>query len=314
VVDWGQLQRWRLHEDRLPPNTEVLFRPLPAWQRYRSQIVAALALFIVESLLIALLLHERVGRHRAQHALEQVRRQVERMGRVATLNGLATAVAHELQQPLAAIRMNAEAGALLLARTPPDVDEAHLVLQEIARDDARAANVIDHYRALLRRQVPISTSVDLNAMCRDTAKLVEPEATGRRARLELQLDPAVPLVRGDPVELQQVLMNLTLNALEALPESAPTRVIGIRTARNKGDVEVHVTDTGRGLSADVHPRLFEPFFSTKPHGLGMGVTIVRSIVERHHGSLRAENRSEGGAEFIVTLPAAAASSSSTVNR
>jgi C4-dicarboxylate-specific signal transduction histidine kinase len=200
--------------------------------------------------------------------------------------------------------MNAEAGERLLARTPPEVDEARLALREIAGDDARAAEVVEHYRALLRQQATISTAVDLNAVCRETAKLVGPEVTVRRARLELQLDPDVPPVRGDPLELQQALLNLTLNALEALTASAADREIGIRTAASHGEVEIHVSDTGPGLSPDVQRRLFEPFFSTKPHGLGMGVTIARSIVERHHGRLRAENRAEGGARFTVTLPAA----------
>ena len=444
VVDWRQLQRWGIPEDRLPAHTEVLFRPLSLWQRYRGGIIAALMLFVIESALLALLLLERTRRLRAQHAIEkqveyeqlmrsltavmasrsalevaagleemlprvarfadataailavtnddaavdaacvvwtvaedgvrlgavrsdvppivggdrleipliaeqvtygvlelfhpagatwppdmarrlgavgdlvagalagartarvlqQTRAQVEHMGRVATLNGLASAVSHELRQPLAAIRMNAEAGALLLNRTPPDVEEVRVVLQEIARDDARAAEVIEHYRDLLRQQVPSNTTVDVNAVCRDVARLVEPEVTSRRARLSLQLDPDVPAVRGDPVQLQQALINLTLNALEAFTASAPKREIGIRTAAKDGGVEIHVSDTGPGFSADVRHKLFDPFFTTKPHGLGMGVTIVRSIVERHHGSIRVENGPGGGALFTVVLPAA----------
>jgi signal transduction histidine kinase len=440
VVDWRQLQRWGLGEEHLPANSEILFRPLSAWQRYRRGIIGALALFLIESLLIALLLLEGNRRRRAQRAveeqveyermmraltadlarrsalevtdaleetlsrvarfagasaavlgvangngadatymiwteatdavrrstsrpdvpsvegrdrlevplivehvtygalelfhaagatwpsemavrlravgdliagalarastarlLEQTRGQVEHMGRVATLNELASAVSHELSQPLSAIRINAEAGALLLARTPPEVDEARLALQEIVRDDARAAEVVKHYRALLHQKGTTNAAVDVNALCRNTAKLMDPEVTGRRATLELELEPDVPLVRGDPVQLQQALMNLTLNALDAVTASA-TREVGIRTATKNGNVEVEVTDTGPGLSPDVQQRLFEPFFSTKPHGLGMGVPIVRSIVERHHGSLRAENRAEGGARFTVTLP------------
>jgi len=117
------------------------------------------------------------------------------------------------------------------------------------------------------------------------------------------LDPDVPPVRGDPVQLQQVLINLTLNALDAVSISTSEREAAIRTVRNNGDVEVHVSDTGPGLAPEVQQRLFEPFFSTKPHGLGMGLTIVRSIVERHNGRLHAENRPAGGALFTVTLPA-----------
>ena len=310
VVDWRQLQRWGLSVDSLPPGTEVLFRPASLWERYRGGVLAVLGLFVVESLLIALLLVERKRRVRAQRAVEQARAQVEHLARVATVNGLAAAVSHELRQPLAAIRMNAEAGDLLLTRTPPDVDEARLALQAIVRDDVRAAEVIDHFRTLLRKHDPISTTVDLNAVCRNTAKLVEHEVAGRRARLVLRLDPDVPPVRGDPVQLQQVVMNLTLNALDAVSASPSEREAAISTARNNGDVEVRVSDTGPGLAPSVEQRLCEPFFSTKPHGLGMGLTIVRSIVERHNGMLQAENRPVGGALFTVTLPTDKVSSGS----
>jgi C4-dicarboxylate-specific signal transduction histidine kinase len=194
----------------------------------------------------------------------------------------------------------------LLARTPPEVDEARLVLRDIARDEARAAGVIEHFRALLRQQAPVKTPVDITTLCRDTVKLLEPECIARHARLEVELDPTVPLVLGDPVQLQQALLNLAINALESiemLPAQASLRELSIRTVANNGAVEIHVSDTGPGLSPDVQRQLFEPFFSTKPHGLGMGMTIVRTIVERHHGTIRAENRAEAGALFIVTLPA-----------
>ena len=126
---------------------------------------------------------------------------------------------------------------------------------------------------------------------------------GRRARLVLSPDPNVPAIRDDPVQLQQVLINLTLNALDAVSASASERDAAISTTRNNGDVEVHVADSGPGLAPAVEQRLFEPFFSTNPHGLGMRLTIVRSIVERHNGKLQAGNRPVGGALFTVTLPA-----------
>jgi len=441
VVDWRQLKRWDLSEGRLPPNTEVLFRPTSLWERYRDAIVAALGLFTVESLLIAFLLIERRRRVRAQHAVEEqlahermmraltadfvrrspaevggaladaltrvcrftgasmvvllvrpedstsvgtclawtqaddsvesyarrsdvpslddvgrleiplvaqaahgtlelhaapgrswpadtalrlgavsdliagaldraatgraldeTRRQLEHLARVATVSGLAAAVSHQLRQPLTSIRANAEAGALLLADSPPDVNEARQALQEIARDNARAAEVIDHFLALYRKKEPMSTAVDLNALCRQIAKLLEHEVSRQQARLVLRLDPQLPAVRGDPVQLQQALINLTLNALDALSAEDADREATIRTAANNGEVEVSVSDTGTGFTPDAQKRLFEPFFSTKTHGIGMGLTIVRSIVERHHGVLRAENLSAGGALFTVTLP------------
>ena len=163
-----------------------------------------------------------LARARAGRALEETRAQVEHMARVATVSGLAAAVSHELGQPLTAIRMNAEAGAILLARTPPEVDEARLVFKDIVSDDLRASQVIENFRALLRKQEPVRATVDLNGVCRDTARLMQHEATGRRAKLVLTLDPDVLLVRGDPVQLQQVVINLTLN--RSTPCRHPRRI------------------------------------------------------------------------------------------
>ena len=309
VVDWRQLERWHLREDLLPPGTEVLFRPRSLWARYRGVILGVLALLVVQSLLIAWLLVERSRRAGAQRIADETRAQVEHMGRVATVSGLAAAVSHDLGQPLTAIRLNAEAAARLLALTPPAVDEVRTALGEIVSDDRRAAEIIEHFRALFQKHDPINTTVDLNDVCQLTAKLLDHEVAVRRARLVLELDSNAPPVRGDPVQLQQALINLSVNALDALAGATADREIAISTLARNGAVEVRVTDTGPGLPPDVQQRLFEPFFSTKPHGLGMGLTIVRSIVERHHGSLRADNRPEKGARFTMTLPAAAPSSS-----
>ena len=309
VVDWRQLERWHLPEDRLPPGTEVLFRPRSLWARYRGAILGVLGLIVLQSLLIALLLVERRRRTRAQRVANETRAQVEHMGRVATVSGLAAAVSHDLGQPLTAIRMNAEAAARLLALTPPAVDEVRAALGEIVSDDRRAAEIIDHFRTLFKKHDPISATVDLNDLCQLTAQLLDHEVALRRARLVLELDPKTPLVRGDPVQLQQALINLALNALDALATATTDREVIISTLADNRGVEVRVTDTGPGLPPDVKKRLFEPFFSTKPHGLGMGLTIVRSIVERHRGVLRADNGPDKGARFTMTLPATEASSS-----
>lgn len=302
VVDWRELQRWKLSPERLPRNAEILFRPAPVWAQHRAAIVAIAGVVAVESALIGLLLLERRRRARAQRTAEEASAQVEHMARVATVNELATAVSHQLRQPLTAIRVNASAGAMLLAQSPPNLDEARAALAAIEKDDARAAEIIEHYRALLRRHAPSPARVDINAVCRDTAKLVEHEVAARHARLVLKLDPNMSPVLGDRVGLQQAVINLTLNALDAMSESAD-REAAITTLMNTREVELRVSDTGPGLAPAVQRRLFEPFFSTKPHGLGMGLTTVRTIVERHHGALRAENGSTGGAVFTVTLPA-----------
>ena len=322
MFDWRQLRRWGIDEHALPAGAIVRFREIGPWERYRTTILITAGVLLLQSALIVALLLERRRRRRSQLALqhsearaqdagvalEQTRGQVEHMARVATVSGLAAAVSHELRQPLTAIRMNAAAGALFLARNPPDLDEARQAFLEIVRDDARAAEVIDHFRILLRKQDPVSTTVDLNAVCRDTAKLVEPEVSARGARLALQLDPAIPPVRGDPVQLQQVIINLTLNALDALSASPapPDRVATISTGASNGTVEVHVSDSGPGLPPDVQRRLFEPFFSTKPkdRGLGLGLAIVHGIVADLEGRVVVESAEGRGTTFTVFVPRA----------
>jgi C4-dicarboxylate-specific signal transduction histidine kinase len=243
-----------------------------------------------------------LARARASRALQQTQGQIEHLARVATVGELAAAVSHELRQPLTAIRANAEAGALLLERTPLDVEEARAIFNDIVRDDERASDVIEHVRVLLRKQSPTHTLVDLNGICRHTARLLERDAKARGAVLELELDPGLPLIHGDLVQLEQVLINLALNALDAAAASKGHSVVVVGTAAAGGEVELFVHDTGPGLPPDFQRRGFQPFFTTKTHGLGLGLSIVRTIVERHRGRVRAENNLGGGASFTVTLP------------
>ncbi|HSL71120.1 MAG TPA: ATP-binding protein [Longimicrobiales bacterium] len=242
-----------------------------------------------------------LARARAARALEETRGQVAHMGRVATMGELAAAVSHELRQPLSAIRANAEAGALVLAKASPDLAMAREIFQDIVNDDVRASQVIDHLRMLLRKEKPTTASVDLNSICRHAVQLLAHEATFRRIRLELALESELPPVSGDAVQLQQVVLNLTLNAMDATA-TADARQVLVRTAVNGAAVEISVRDTGPGLQLETQSHLFESFFSTKPHGLGMGLAIVRSIVEWHHGLVRGENDPAGGAVFSVLLP------------
>jgi C4-dicarboxylate-specific signal transduction histidine kinase len=249
-----------------------------------------------------------LARARAARALEESRGQIAHIARVATVGELAAAVTHDVRQPLAAIRFNAEAGAKLLADQPPRVAEARAVFADIVRADEMAFAVIDHIKGLLRRQEPTHGSVDLNLVCRQTARLLDHGLHERPVRLRLALDPELPAIGGDPVQLQQVLLNLTLNALEAVAASGRRGEVLVGTAARHGQVEVFVRDTGRGLSPELQRQIFEPFFSTKPNGLGMGLAIVRTIVQQHRGTVRAENAADGGAVLRVTLPMTQAAS------
>jgi len=313
VADWRQLRRWGLSEARLPQGTEVVFREPTLWQRYRMVVLLTLAVIGAESLLIGSLLAERRRRKRAQLAAEEqqrradeTRRQVAHMGRVALVGELAATMSHDLRQPLAAIRMNAEAGARIVARDtgPLGDDERELceeIFGDIVADNVLASDIITRVRALVRREELPPQPVDLNEICRTSARLLQYDVLTRLADVTLALDPRVPTVTGDPVQLQQVVVNLLVNALDASAAS-PNPHVTISTEVRGEEVEVAVRDNGSGLTADVQPHLFESFFTTKPQGLGLGLPIVQSIVERHHGRVRAENADEGGAIFRVTMP------------
>ena len=243
-------------------------------------------------------------RRLAERRTEEMRRQMAHMGRVALVGELAATISHELRQPLAAIRVNAEVGDLLLASTSHELTEARELFQSIVADDTRAVDVIEGVRKLLRRDEVVHTTVNLNQICRDAARLLQHDALLRNTRLELSLSPEPPMVAGDPVELQQLVVNLALNGLESASQSTTERTVVVHTESLSEYVELVVRDSGAGIPPDVRPRLFESFFSTKKGGLGLGLVIVRSIAERHRGRVRAENHPSGGAVFSVRLPSA----------
>ena len=244
-----------------------------------------------------------LARARAASALAESRGQVAHIARVATVNQLGAAVSHELRQPLSSMRIHAETGALLLGQEPPDVNEARKVFRSIVSDNARAIEVIEHIRMLLRRDKGANEPVAINDICRNAAKLLQPDAERKRVVLAFMLADGLPTVRGDAVQLQQVVMNLALNAIESAAASASERLVVLSTTARAARVELEVRDSGSGLSPEVLQHLFESFFSTKSSGLGMGLAIVHQIVEGHNGQVQAQNAPGGGALFRVTLPA-----------
>ena len=244
-----------------------------------------------------------IASSRAARAIEEAKRQVAHMARVALVGELAATISHELRQPLAAIRANAEAGALLLARSSADQSEAREIFHHIVADDARAVEVIEGVRRLLRKDEQVAAPVDLNEVCREAVRLLDYDARRRHTRMELSLAQSLPSVVGHRVQLQQAVLNLAINGLEAASTSKTERFVVVHTESSADQVEVSVRDSGPGIPSEAEPHLFESFFSTKAGGLGLGLAIVRSIAERHHGCVRAENHASGGAVFRVRLPA-----------
>jgi signal transduction histidine kinase len=247
-------------------------------------------------------------RRLAERRADETRRQVAHMGRMAFVGELAATISHELRQPLAAIRVNAEAGAQLVSANPADASEAREIFQSIVADDARAVELIEGIRKLLRKEDTVATTVDLNKVCRDAVRLLQHDATLRGTKLELMLASEPPLVTGDRVQLQQVVLNLALNGLEAAGASPSDRSVVVATECDGDYAGLLVHDSGPGIPGSVRPHLFESFFSTKTEGLGLGLVIVRSIVERHNGRVLVENDPSGGAVFRVRFPVAAGAS------
>ena len=241
------------------------------------------------------------ARKRDEAEMLRLRAELAHAGRMSTMAQLATGLAHELNQPLGAILRNAEAAELLLAKSPPDLEEVRAILADICRDDHRAGEVIDHMRALLKRRGLERVKLDVAELVDEVLVLVQPDAASRQVRLGVEVPKALPPVRGDRVHLQQVLLNLILNGMDAMAEVPAERrrlVVRARQA-DAGTVELAIADAGPGVSAAKLARLFEPFFTTKPDGLGLGLPISATIVGAHGGRIWADS-GPAGATFYFT--------------
>jgi len=231
------------------------------------------------------------------------REEMARMSRVSSMGELTASLAHELNQPLTAIASNAAAGRRLLAQGSPDPKMFKELLADVATDARRAGDIIHGIHHFVRKGEGTRCRVNLNEIVREVLRLLHSDLLGRGTAVETELAPNLPSVDADPVQLQQVLLNLLMNSLEAMNDTsaASRRVVISTTCQPNSSVAVSVRDYGSGLPADDADKVFTHFYSTKPNGMGMGLTIVRSIVEAHGGKLRAENVDEG-ARFFFTLP------------
>ena len=306
MFDWRQLKRWGIEESALPPGSIVRFKERSLWDQFRWWIVGTFV-FVCGLLLIVFMLGSNLARRkRAEREAAQMRQDLVHMARVSTVGQLGQTIAHEINQPLAAMRMNAEVASQLLAECPPDLEEVRAALGDIVADSKRVQEVVVSVRSLVRNRQTERARLGLNQVAAEAIQVMRAlaESKGVEVRLELQAD--LPPVDGDKVQLQQVVLNLVLNAVESVSEDPLTpRLVRVRTSREPdGDVGLSVLDTGPGVDLETARHLFAPFFSTKPEGLGLGLSICRTIAEAHGGSLSLASNLKGGAAFVLRLPAA----------
>jgi PAS domain S-box-containing protein len=236
---------------------------------------------------------------------EEANRVLAHIQRLAIMGELTAAIAHEVRQPLSAIRTNADTAGLLLASADPPLDIVREILVSIKNDDLRANEVLSRIRDFLRKREPETSDIDINSLVRDTFRFVAGEAVRRRVEIHLELAHGLPSVFGDSIQLQQVLLNLIVNGMDAMEQvSIADRRLVLRTQRRSDDtVDISVIDRGKGIASGDLPHLFDTFFTTRPDGMGLGLSIAWSIVVAHHGRIWAQNNEAGtGATFHVSFP------------
>jgi signal transduction histidine kinase len=307
MFDWRQLRRWGIAESSLPAGSIVRFREISIWDEYGGTIVATAGVLLLQTLLISGLVLEHRRRRRAETEARHNMAAMAHLDRRAAMGELATSLAHELNQPLNAILQNAGVVQMLLAShpVPPVLAEIPDIISDIREDDIRASEVIRRMRRLLQKRELESRPVNLNEVAQDTVAIVRPDARSRGVELGIELTDGVRPIMGDRVHLQQVTLNLLMNALDAVAAMPPERrQVRVSTSHSKGEVRLAVADNGEGIPADRISEIFEPFYTTKKEGsgMGMGLAIARGIVEAHAGRMAAENNADGGATVWFSVP------------
>jgi signal transduction histidine kinase len=305
LFDWRQMQRWSIQASRLPAGSEIRFRNLTVWDRYRGQILMIVAVLLLQAALIAWLLYEHWRRQGAEARSMQQMTELARMNRFATAGQLSAALAHEIRQPLASIASSGSAGLNWLDNKVPDLEELRIALQTVVRQSHRADDVIKGVRALFSHDSTVRTEVDLNELVEQVLALTARSIAVNNIALDTDLPDDPPrFVMADPVQLQQVVLNLIMNAVEAMAASDHgTRMLHIETRIGEtGTVVLTIADSGPGFDAKVAAKLFTPFVTTKTQGMGMGLSISKSIIEQHGGELTATSVEPRGARLTLVLP------------
>jgi signal transduction histidine kinase len=296
-----------MNVDAVPEDTDLLFYSPTLWEQYRWLVLSIALALAAQTLAIVGLLYQRRRRRLAEQESRRRLLEVIHLNQSATAGALSASMAHELNQPIGAIRSNADAADAILRGTGPDLNLVREILADIRDDDQRAGEIVLRLRAMLKKRDTIELQrFDVNEVLDDALRVLHGEAARRAIRLSASRAGEQLPVRADRLHVQQVILNLVTNAMDAL-SAVPAREKCVELdARllSASDVVVTVTDSGEGIPKEKLPSVFEPFFTTKADGMGLGLSIARAIVEIYGGKIWADNLPDGGAAFRFTLPVA----------
>lgn len=304
AYDWRELQRWDISESLLPKGSAVQFRQPNLWEQYRWQLTLIAVALVGQALLIGSLFYERRRRRFAEIASHQRMAELAHMNRSAAAGELSASIAHEINQPLAAIVSSGNAGLRWLANKTPNIEEAAASFKRIVSDGHRASEVIKTIRSMFKKDTLARAPVDLNELIQEVILLLDYEVQQHEISVRITLTDKLPTVSVDRTQLQQVILNLVRNAIEAMSSVKDReRILRVRSEVDDADgVIIRIEDSGPGIEPNNLERIFEPFFTTKPEGMGMGLSICRTIVEAHDGRLAALPANGRGTVFEIILP------------
>jgi signal transduction histidine kinase len=303
-LDWRALDRWSIPEKNVPARCTVVNRPPVLWRVYLWPLIALLSIILLQAALIWALVLQKRRRRIAEAKLRERSSELARASRLAAVGELTASIAHEINQPMCSILANAQAARVMLERGALDAGKLREILRDIESEDLRAGHIIEGIRKLLARREERHDVLDVDAEITAALEHVSQDLRDRGIRLVTR-PGATRRVRGDSVQLQQVVINLVMNALDAMATGSESgREITIETRDAQGGVEIAVSDTGPGVAPRDEPKLFGTMFTTKEHGMGFGLAIVRTTVDVHGGRIWYERNKPCGAVFRIWLPAA----------